>query len=173
MPIEQEFDVPLSRRRREHLISARTQTIHGRRYARARVRHRAVLEWQPLNVEAEGFGFACEDFQSRLFRADDARSADQRFKESEGGFSLRIEGSIECFGHFAHWSMIQTICRSKDGAKALAHAMNSAGSGLSRKFCFSRLASGSNLRATPSRGSCINTRHGRVSNSAWRPWSRK
>jgi hypothetical protein len=82
------------------------------------VGHRAILKRQPLNLEAEDFGFACEDFQSRLLCADDAWSADQRFEEREGGFGLRINGSIECFGHLAHWSMIRTICQCKDGAKS-------------------------------------------------------
>jgi hypothetical protein len=63
------------------------------------VGHRAVLKWQPLNLEAKDFRFARKDFQGRLLCADDAWNADQRFEESEGGFGLRINGSIECFEH--------------------------------------------------------------------------
>jgi hypothetical protein len=118
MPVKQEFDVALPRRRSERLVTARTHAVHRRRNPRARMGHRAVLKRQPLNLEAEDFGLASEDFQGGLLCADEAWSADQRFEEGEGRFGLRINGSIECFGHLAHWSMIRTICQCKDGAKA-------------------------------------------------------
>jgi hypothetical protein len=99
MPIQQEFDPALPRRRRQRLIAVRTHSLSGWRNSRARISHRAVRERQPFDLEAKDFRFAGENFQSCLLCADDARSADQRFEEGEGAFGLRIDGSIKRFGH--------------------------------------------------------------------------
>jgi hypothetical protein len=99
MPVQQEFDPALPRRRRQRLIAARTRSLRRRRNPRASIDDRAARERQPFDLKAEEFRLADENFQGCLLCADNARSADQRFEEGEGAFGLRVNGSIKRLEH--------------------------------------------------------------------------